>query len=144
MHNTYFGPLFWSCKVLWLKCTPSVNVVLRVGLQDMFMSCRFFKVLICPFTSAYSLPLLIRLTGAAHEQGKDGARLFLLALSLTRCDYRHKTAFQRAYCYCNSYSRCGVVKSLSFALRCFSVRALHLILVILSSFPHLCLAVSLP
>lgn len=38
---------------------------------------RFFKVSICPFTSACSLPLLIRLTDVAYFQGKDGAGLFL-------------------------------------------------------------------
>ena len=109
---------------------------------------RLFKVYICSFKSPCSLTLLIRLTGAAYYQRKDGALLFLLALLLTRCGYRHHTAFERAYCYSKTYSRCRDVKSLYLAWSCFSVKALHLYIsyplfpCTLSSLPHLCLAVS--
>lgn len=70
MHNTCFSLSCWWCTVLWSQGWFMIHVYSCI-------QSRFFKVSICPFTSACALPLLIRLTDVAYFQGKDGAGLFL-------------------------------------------------------------------
>lgn len=118
MHNTCFSLSCWWCTVLWSQGWFMIHVYSCI-------QSRFFKVSICPFTSACALPLLIR----------------LLISSLIRCCiFSGKGWCWAVFTAWNSFWKSMLLlQDLKQVQRCFSVRALHLTLVLLSSCPHLSL-----